>query len=214
QIFERVEGFQRVVDLFRRAFNDSNWQPMVIASQQACEKDLESQLLLAGYRQIDELSVMNLTEPIKPRSHGFEVTEISGTQLNSWCEVYLKSFYGSVDLLPLLSPVVSKCEADPRTTFLLAFKQMIPVGGLVLYRTESLLGAYCVGTLPEYRGHGVASSLLAYSSDFAVEHGLQLILQTFIADGVEPMYRRLGFKRVYVKKVFEHQTDGTAAEQT
>jgi GNAT superfamily N-acetyltransferase len=75
------------------------------------------------------------------------------------------------------------------------------VGEMALFRREGLLGAYCVGTVPERRRAGVASEMLSYASAKADEQGLALVLQTFAEDHAEPFYLKRGFKTIFRKSV-------------
>ena len=72
---------------------------------------------------------------------------------------------------------------------------------MAMFRTRGIVGAYCVGTVPEFRKKGVATALLARARQIATEEGRSLILQTLNSDGVLQFYLRRGFEVIYSKKV-------------
>ena len=72
---------------------------------------------------------------------------------------------------------------------------------MAMFRTRGIAGAYCVGTVPEFRKKGVATALLARARQIATEEGRSLILQTLNSDGVLQFYLRRGFEVIYSKKV-------------
>jgi GNAT superfamily N-acetyltransferase len=60
---------------------------------------------------------------------------------------------------------------------------------------RDFLGVYCVGTLPESRGRGIATSMLRAAEDYGAKLGCRyLTLQTVLSDGVTTMYIGQGYK--------------------
>ena len=74
---------------------------------------------------------------------------------------------------------------------------------VALYAQESLLGLYCLGTVPGERGKGHATSLADFAAGEASRRGLDfLVLETYERDALAGFYSRLGFEEVYRKKVY------------
>lgn len=74
---------------------------------------------------------------------------------------------------------------------------------MALYQTESVLGLYCLGTIPSKRNHGMASLLI----DFALHkvhsrHLRFLMLETYEKDNLLEFYSKLGFEKVYHKTIY------------
>ena len=72
-----------------------------------------------------------------------------------------------------------------------------------MFRTPGVIGAYCVGTVPEYRGRGVATGLLEKAKEVADSEGNALVLQTLASDGVLGFYVERGFEVMYAKRMLE-----------
>ncbi|CUR51949.1 protein of unknown function [Nitrosotalea devaniterrae] len=74
---------------------------------------------------------------------------------------------------------------------------------VALYEASSILGLYCLGTVPDKRNRGLAASLI----DFALHevdsmHLEFLMLETYKRDNLLEFYSKLGFQEVYYKTVY------------
>ncbi|MDG7006913.1 MAG: GNAT family N-acetyltransferase [Nitrososphaerota archaeon] len=156
-------------------------------------------LLALGYRQTDTMTVLLSTAPVKEGKAELEVGP--STDPNSWAIAYLRSFYGDETLAGVVRPIISSLQDSRAVTLLEARGSEGMAGVLALFRTQGIAGAYCVGTVPEFRRMGVATALLARAGQIASEEGRSLILQTLSSDGVLQFYLRRGFVAMYSKKV-------------
>lgn len=162
---------------------------------------IERVLVSKGFKLLDQMSVMKLIKP-KFRSNPDLVVRVAeASDINDWCQTYLASFYGSDELLRPVLRAVEKSFSRLGAKFLIAYLHSKPVGVTALYQRGGLTGVYCVGTLPEHRRKGVASTVLKHACSIAAHTGSSLILQTFVSDFVEPFYSNSGFDRVYKKNV-------------
>lgn len=74
---------------------------------------------------------------------------------------------------------------------------------MALYEKESVLGLYCLGTVPDKRNRGTAASLIDFASDEVNSKNLEfLMLETYGKDNLLEFYSKLGFEQVYSKTVF------------
>jgi GNAT superfamily N-acetyltransferase len=66
------------------------------------------------------------------------------------------------------------------------------------------MGVYCVGTLPQKRGRGIARSMLQRSEVIAQSEGCKIMtLQTIESDNVTPMYLKLGYAMEFERNVLQ-----------
>ena len=74
-------------------------------------------------------------------------------------------------------------------------------GVLLTYiQPTDIMGVYCVGTDPRWRGRGIARAMMTYAERSAREVGCRFItLQTLSADGVAPMYKKMGYVTEFVR---------------
>ncbi|MGI0060071.1 MAG: hypothetical protein ACREBJ_09925 [Nitrosotalea sp.] len=73
---------------------------------------------------------------------------------------------------------------------------------MALYEKNSILGLYCLGTVPSKRHNGTAASLIDFASYYANSKNLTLILETYEKDNLLEFYSKLGFEKVYHKTVY------------
>lgn len=162
---------------------------------------LTGRLITDGYAEVDRMHVLEC-ERLKDTSPSVAVYVTTRDRLEEWARVYLQVFYGSQELLRQVVLSLRKSLATGRTTLLHRESDGRIVSVLATYESERFLGVYCVGTLPSERGHGHASQMISESARLASSKGKGLILQCFESDSVEGFYEKLGFRRVYTKRVF------------
>jgi|GEM_PF-146170 N-acetylglutamate synthase-like GNAT family acetyltransferase len=167
---------------------------------------------LSGYSLDDSLIVFELRRRNMKSRDDVEVGEVTKRGIMEWVRVYLQSFYSDSFYRERVYEAVKKSVQRDDVKLLLARVKGLPVGCTALHFDENVVGAYCVGVVPEYRGRGVASSILWYASQEQLLNGRKMILQTFASDGLEKWYSYLGFesvyrKDVYVKHIFDYKEE-------
>jgi len=167
---------------------------------------------LSGYSLDDSLLVFELRRRNMKSRDDVEVGEVTKRGIMEWVRVYLQSFYSDSFYRERVYEAVKKSVQRDDVKLLLARVKGLPVGCTALHFDENVVGAYCVGVVPEYRGRGVASSILWYASQEQLLNGRKMILQTFASDGLEKWYSYLGFesvyrKDVYVKHIFDYKEE-------
>jgi GNAT superfamily N-acetyltransferase len=158
-------------------------------------------LVASGYTQTDSMTVLRSTAARKGGGPGVEVR--ASTDPDAWTAVYLRSFYGDEALTDVVRPIAAALEDSRAVTLLEAETAGETAGVLAMFRTPGIVGVYCVGTVPELRGRGVATALLAQAGMTASAEGRSLVLQTLTSDGALQFYLGRGFEEVYSKRVLE-----------
>lgn len=74
---------------------------------------------------------------------------------------------------------------------------------VALYEKNSILGLYCLGTVPDKRNQGLAASLIDFALNEVYSRNLEsLILETYERDNLLGFYSKLGFDKVYCKTIY------------
>lgn len=203
----------KMEDEFRRR----NLAPHIFVQSESLYPRLLQKFSGSGYRIADQMSVMEMTEPSFSLNPRITLEMGNKERISEWVDVYLRAFYGTVELASKVASVLRRFSTMTETSLLLASLDGTAVGAMAVFRNAGMCGAYCVGTIPEARGRRVASTMLDFASRLAANEKSRLILQTILSDSVEPLYTRAGFRRVYVKDLFikntgrELKTEGSTA---
>ena len=165
-------------------------------------------LLAAGYRKVDEMTVLRSARTI-PNAGAHHLVS-SSPNLRVWTRAYLRSFYGDEKLAKVVLPKVASLMKGKGVTLLEARIGNETAGVSALFRTRGIAGVYCVGTVPKFRRRGVATALLARAREIADSEGRALILQTLASDGALEFYQARGFAKVHSKPVLEKKARMTS----
>ncbi len=176
-------------------------KPPCFSVQDEC-KGLVSLLESRGFNSFDEMSVMQL---VRPTFKAADLKVRRGQDVNpeEWARTYALSFYGDLSVEAPVAKIAGRLARESSVTLFSGEKDGRTLATLAAFRTSGLLGVYCVGTLKEDRGAGVAGSLIHEASMVASAEGRQLVLQTIVSDGAEGFYARGGFRRVYLKHLMK-----------
>lgn len=160
-----------------------------------------NELKSSGYKRVDSLNVMKLNKRRMMPSSDVDVEEVTERGLLEWVRVYLQSFYTSGFYREKVYRAVISAMKEGNSKFFLARVRGLPVGCTAVHFTDNVAGAYCVGVIPEYRKMHVASTILHYASKDESAKRREFVLQTFESDHLLDFYMRLGFQKLYAKKV-------------
>jgi GNAT superfamily N-acetyltransferase len=159
-------------------------------------------LLSRGYVVGDTMSVM------KMRRSSFHLKSEAAVELTTrggveeWVRAYLLSFYGNTKLLDPTLRIMRRVVRLKEATVVSAKYRGATVGTLIMHRTGSTTGVYCVGVVPRYRSRGIARGMVRFAHESSRAAGSELILQTMLSDESEGFYTKMGFGRCYSKTVF------------
>lgn len=74
---------------------------------------------------------------------------------------------------------------------------------MALYEKNSVLGLYCLGTIPGMRRKGLAESLIDFAQCEVKRRNLSfLMLETYKRDNLLDFYSKLGFQEIYKKNIY------------
>ena len=168
-------------------------------------RKLESILLKKRFTLIDSMSVLrsNTTNNIEYDNKVIDVIEIDEDSIPIWVDVFCHAF----DVLDWKSEVERIIKSHfKELTLLLSFlnnKNSIPAGCAALFNRSSLIGLYCLGTLPAYRGQGIATKMIKVALGIAQQRQLNFIfLQAFANEGFISFYNKIGFQTLYKKRIY------------
>lgn len=178
--------------------------PSTVLIFESCVRGARS-LLASGYRIADIMAVLVSKGEISASLEA-DITIRPSTTAESWVSAYLRAFYQSEELKGAVSPIANRLLGAKVATLLEARVKNSVAGSLAIFRTEGIAGVYCVGTVPEFRGMGVATHLLARAREISDAEGRQMVLQTLASDGAGPFYSRRGFEHLYSKLIMEKES--------
>ena len=178
--------------------------PPTVLVFDSCERGIND-LLAAGYRVVDTMSVL-VSKGAISNGHVGESAVRPSSSAGPWVRTYLDAFYGDRALEASVTPIVRRLLRGRVATLLEARIEGRVAGVLAMFRTRGVAGVYCLGTVSEFRGAGVATGLLAKAKEIAGVEGRHLILQSLASDGAGPFYSRRGFSALYTKKMMEKES--------
>jgi GNAT superfamily N-acetyltransferase len=158
-----------------------------------------------GYRITDKMEILTKSlDGRVPSAKGPFQFEVSFTDdIDTWTDVFMSSYSipssWREELLRREKAILQVKNAK----FVLASSATRPVGCLLTFiEPERCLGIYCVGTIPEQRGRGIARQMLSFSEATALNAGcILLTLQTLTSDHVAPMYKKIGYKTEFERDI-------------
>ena len=182
--------------------------------------DVQNSLLEAGFQWIDTMHVLradwdkvehdDIYESDKCDDSKIHVVRADLRSASDWVDAFCRSF----DVLEWKSVVKEKID--------LHFKKMILLlsyfrvnntyaelaGCAALFANHGIMGLYCLGTISNFRGRGLAKKMIGVSLQIAQQKQLDfLFLQTFTNEGFFLLYKKLGFRSVYKKRVYALKRD-------
>jgi GNAT superfamily N-acetyltransferase len=115
-----------------------------------------------------------------------------------WAEIFCKS-YDCYDWIDEVNNIVK--DSLSQVEYLVDAEHNASC--VALYEKNSILGLYCLGTLPEKRKKGLAKLLINHALNKVKIKNLDfLMLETYQRDDLLGFYSKLGFEKLYEKKVY------------
>ena len=167
-------------------------------------RKLERILLEKGFTLIDSMTVLkSTTKNIEYYNNGVDVIKIDKESIPIWVDVFCHAF----DVLDWKYEVERIIKSHFKELVLLVSflnnKSNDPVGCAALFHSSSLIGLYCLGTVPAFRGEGIATKMIKVALGLAQQRELNCIfLQSFKNEGFLSFYNKIGFQTIYKKKVY------------
>ncbi len=182
--------------------------------------DVQNSLLEASFQWIDTMHVLrtesdkigydDLYENDKCDDSKIQVVRVDLRSTASWVDAFCRSF----DVLKWKSEVKEKIDLHFKKLILLlsyfrvnnSYAEL--AGCAALFANHGLMGLYCLGTISNFRGRGFAKKMIGVSLQIAQQEQLDfLFLQTFTNEGLFLLYKKLGFRFVYKKRVYALKRD-------
>jgi hypothetical protein len=197
-----------IVGAMEVEFKKRNLAPNIFVQSESLDSRLLRVFAKKGYRIADQMSVMELETGSFKANTKLVLETVSDGTLEQWATVYLKAFYGDTKIIDVVLKTLGRVSGNKDAALVLATLDGKAAGCLALFRSQGVLGVYCVGTVPDMRREHVASTMLDLASKIASKENRKLVLQTILSDSVEPLYLKLGFRRLYLKELFAGETAG------
>lgn len=160
-----------------------------------------SSLYASGYVKVDRMSILESKGPITGGKGAGSI--VISDDPKTWADAYLDSFYDGRALEGVVVPIAMRLLNTRGVTLFESRDNGKTAGVMALFKTPGILGLYCLGTLPEHRGRGIATGLIARAKHIAHKEHRRLVLQTLMSDGATGLYRRRGFAEIYSKLILE-----------
>lgn len=156
---------------------------------------LEDYLLEKGFSHHDTLHVLKITNTPSGKSL---VKKISMKDSKLWTEIFC-SAYDCHDWFDEVNKIVQNSVS--KVDYFVDSEE--EASCVALYDRNSILGLYCLGTKPGKRSKGLARLHVNHALNIVKEGKLNfLMLETFHKDNLLDFYAKLGFEKIYEKKIF------------
>ena len=155
-------------------------------------KDIVPLLRQAGYANPipAQTAMFKSLEGYEPVESAITVERVPAELVGTWAQVVAEAFGKPTEKDGMLL-----LAADEECYFLMHREEGEIVAGMLLYCKDGNAGIHEVGTLPAYRGRGIAKALLHRAFAIAVEKGCTYATLQASPMG-QPLYESLGFEAV------------------
>lgn len=184
---------ENMIDKTIEIFCKSNMHPFVYSLG---DKKLEEFLLQKNFKLYDIQHVLKKNTVLDDEISRVHCISKNDTIL--WAEIFCKS-YDCYEWIDEVNQLVR--NSIGQVEYLIDEENNASC--VALYEKASILGLYCLGTLPEKRKKGLAKLLINYALHKVKTKNLDfLMLETYQRDNLLGFYSKLGFDKVYEKRVF------------
>ena len=157
-------------------------------------KEFERFLQQRGFVYSDTQHVLRKRTTLSPKP---STIKISHNNYSVWTKIFCEA-YDCIEWAETINSVVKNSLSSAEY-----YVDKSSSSCMVLYEKNSILGLYCLGTLPNERNQGNAASLINFALHKVKEKGLDyLMLETYEKDNLLNFYSKLGFERIYYKTVY------------
>lgn len=184
---------EKMIDEARLLFKKYNTHSYVYVLDNS---ELEKMLVRKGFSLYDTQHVLKKS-PNSNLEH-LPVHHIAKKDSLLWTEIFCKSYdctEWTDEVNSIVRNSVSQIEYLVDSDY--------NASCVALYEKNSILGLYCLGTIPEYRKKGLGKSLINYALNQVKRRSLDfLMLETYGRDDLTEFYSNLGFEKIYEKKIY------------
>lgn len=160
-------------------------------------KELEQKLVEKGFILHDVQHVLKL-DPVANIDVRItsEMKKISLRDSMVWSRTFCDA-YDCIEWVLTVDKIVKKtCQS-------IEYYEKSMSSCVALYEKNSVLGLYCLGTIPKMRKKGFAKSLIKFALTEVNRRKLDfLMLETYERDNLLEFYSSLGFREIFQKKIY------------
>jgi GNAT superfamily N-acetyltransferase len=184
---------EKMIDETIDVFHKNNMRPFVYTLN---NPPLEEFLLKRNFKFYDTQHVLKKRTILDMETSHVHHIEKKDSLL--WAEVFCKS-YDCYDWIDEVNNIVRGSLSQ--VEYLVDTEHNASC--VALYEKNSILGLYCLGTLPEKRKKGLAKLLINHALNKVKIKNLDfLMLETYQRDNLLGFYSKLGFEKLYEKKIY------------
>lgn len=177
-------------------------RPYSVITLDGLVEHIEDDLKRLGYEEFDTLPAMwlQVIPPARSGSADVQVTRVTGAEeLAMFRRLLIQVFYippAEVELI-----MADRVLRVAHIRHYLGWLDGKPVGTTTLVSSRSTAGIWNVGTLPDYRGMGVATELVRHALSEALEWGCTSSMLLASTEALS-LYARLGYIELSVLRTF------------
>ena len=184
---------EKMIDEAISVFHQNNMRPFVYTLN---NPTLEEFLLKKNFKLYDTQHV--LKKRTMSDNETSYVHHIEKKDSLLWAEVFCKS-YDCYEWIKEVNDIVRMSLSQVEYLVDAEYNASC----VALYEKNSILGLYCLGTLPEKRKKGLAKLLINHALNKVKTKNLDfLMLETYQRDDLLGFYSKLGFEKLYEKKIY------------
>ncbi|MFQ6025020.1 MAG: GNAT family N-acetyltransferase [Nitrosopumilaceae archaeon] len=156
---------------------------------------LEDYLSEKGFSYYDTLHVFRISNV---SSGDFSIRKISSKDSMLWTEIFCSAYdcaEWSEEVNNIVKNSISQVNYFVDSDY--------SASCVALYERNSILGLYCLGTKPEKRKKRLASLHVDHALNILKQNRMRfLMLESFGRDNLLEFYSKLGFEKIYEKRIF------------
>ncbi len=208
EFFHRVVAIDVAADEVNRLIDDAltyfrakDFACAFTISPQDRPVDLAAHLLRRGFVQGKQASAMSFESASDSPGRNESVTlhDVAPNDYDTWADVMRRSFESPIGMGEVGRTVL----AAPDTKLYLAQVDGEPAGSALLHSQFGMGYVDLVGTLPAFRGQGVATALVRQAVADSLEQGnCWTALEAVTGSPAERIYERIGFRVKYHRERF------------
>jgi GNAT superfamily N-acetyltransferase len=163
-------------------------------------------LLRAGFELIDEEDAMIFKGEtlILKVSPDVRIAEVGADQLDVWTRVLMRGYGLPEGFQDAVQEMFARVSRHDGSRFYQAYSHDSPVGSCLLFWFNDTATIYTVATVPEFKRKGVATALINRAIADTSKFGCNMLyLLVERGSETERLYEKLGFVRVFVRRLYE-----------
>lgn len=156
--------------------------------------EFENFLIKRNFTHYDTQYVLKKEKTFSTKTRAQKITPENSM---IWSEIFCKA-YDRADWIQTVDSIVKNSALQMEY-----YVDNTHSSCMALIEKHSILGLYCLGTIPEKRNQGLALGLIDFALWKVNDKKLEfLMLEAYQKDNILDFYKKLGFEILYEKKVY------------